>query len=417
MSSHHAGPAFRNLKNLLLYYSSLDHGILNMGSDNHGPRTPFFVQTSLRFYQRQRNLFLFLIGIALIAVAVVFTLPRLPPPELVLADSFASNEYHHLPAQCEKVAADFNRCQVTSNQTVVFACHRKWCNHWGHCEPCMGLGDRARFLFSGLAEASKHCLHIQLDYPVSDIALLNSAIYRDPAGWWGELFHFRSYHAEHSKLALPPRDEITFSHFQSTNGVHDYDACLFHLLFQPSDSLRRDVNRHNAAIGESSIGIHFRAGDVAAFGIQNNDWRIGHGYANQLDAAIATMLKCADRLAAKLFPDRQQEQVTYFLATDSSDVKDMVSQNASAWSSHPIYMTSVQPQFYMRAVSGDRDAWMELYLLAARQGLVANALPSGYEGRSKYQYSLFAKFAKKIGFLSDDKFIACALDNDSGKKL
>jgi hypothetical protein len=392
---------------------------LTMGSVN-GASQPFFIRASLRVYQNRICLFYFLIGIYLLLSAVVAAALLLPPPELALADSFASNKYHHLPAQCEKVAADFNRCQVTSDQTLVLTCHRKWCNGWGHCDACMGLGDRIRFLFSGIADATKHCLRIQLDYPVFDIAVLQSAIYRDPAGWWGELFHFRSYqqlgyNVHRSKLALPPRDKITFSHFVSSHLVHDYDACLFHTLFQPSDSLRNDLDRHNAAIGDSSIGIHFRAGDVAAFLLNStSDLRLGH---ISLDAAMATMLKCGDQLAAKVFPDRPPEQVTFYLATDSSVVKDMIAQNASAWSRHPIYMTSVQPQAYVRAVAGDRDAWMEMYLLAARQGLVANALPADNDARVNYPVSQFAILAKKIGFILDDKFIACSLDDDSGKKL
>jgi hypothetical protein len=389
-----------------------------MGSDNRPTRQPFFIQNSLRVYHNRIRLFYFLIGIPLLLAAVVAAVLLLPPPEIALADSFASNEYHHLPAQCEKVASDFNRCQATSDQTLVFACHRKWCNGWGHCDACMGLGDRARFLFSGIADATKHCLHIQLDYPAFDIALLQSAIYRDPSGWWGELFHFRSYQLEerHHKITLPPRDKITISHFVSNSLAHDYDACLFHTLFQPSDSLRKHLDRHNAAIGKSSIGIHFRAGDVAAFLLNEyKDVRLAPH--QTLDAAITTMLNCADRLAAKLFPDRPPEQVTFYLATDTSLVKDMISKNASAWSRHPIYMTSVHPQASFRAASGDRDAWMEMYLLAARQGLVANTLSADYGNPLPYQISQFVKLAQKIGFIPDDKFMACSLDNDSGKKL
>jgi hypothetical protein len=392
-----------------------------MGSDNrHGPRQLICTHASLRVYQNRIRLLHFLTGIALLLAAVVAAVLLLPPPEIALADSFASNTYHHLPTQCEKAATDFHRCQATSDHTLVFACHRKWCNGWGHCEPCMGLGDRSRFLLSGITEAIKHCVHIQLDYPVLDIALLQSAIYRDPAGWWGELFHFRSYqlpdYRKHLKLTLPPRDKITVSHFHSTSLTHDYDACLFHILFQPAVSLSKDLDRHNAAIGTSSIGIHFRAGDVSAFLLnRTHDLRIGQD--QTLDAAIATMLQCADRLAIKLFPGRSPEQVTFYLATDSSVAKNMIAKNSSAWSRHPIYMTSVQPQAYLRAVSGDRDAWMEMYLLAARQGLVANALPADYDGPVSYTVSMFAKLAQKIGFIPDDKFMACSLDADSGKEL
>jgi hypothetical protein len=392
-----------------------------MGSDNRdGPSRRICTHASLRVYHNRIHLIYFLLGVPPLLAAIVAAVLLLPPPEIVLADSFASNTYHRLPAQCEKAAADFHRCQATSDHTLVFACHRKWCNGWGHCEPCMGLGDRSRFLLSGITEAVKHCVHIQLDYPVLDIALLQSAIYRDPAGWWGELFHFRSYQLadphKHLKLTLPPSDKMTVSHFTSNFLTRNYDACLFHILFRPTVSLSNDLDRHNAAIGTSSIGIHFRTGDFAAFSLnQTHDLRIGQD--QTLDAAIAAMLQCADRLATKLFPYRQAEQVTFYLATDSSVVKDMIVKNASAWSQHPIYMTSVQPQAYLRALSGDRDAWMEMYLLAARQGLVANALPADYDGPVSYAVSMFAQLAQKIGFITDDKFVACSLDTDKEKKL
>jgi hypothetical protein len=129
------------------------------------------------------------------------------------------------------------------------------------------------------------------------------------------------------------------------------------------------------------------------------------------------MLQCADRLATKLFPYRQAEQVTFYLATDSSVVKDLIAKNASVWSQHPIYMTSVQPQAYLRALSGGQDAWMEIYLSAARQGLVANALPADYDGPVSYAVSMFAQLAQKIGFITDDKFLACSLDTNKEKKL
>jgi hypothetical protein len=387
-----------------------------MGSDNRDePRQLICIHTSMRVYQNRICLFYLLFGIPLLLAVVVAAVLLLPPPEIALAESFASNEYHHLPAQCEKAAADFHRCQATSDQTLVFACHRKWCNGWGHCEACMGLGDRTHSLFNGIAEATKHCLHIQLDYPVFDIALLQSAIYRDPAGWWGEVFRFRSYLADKHKLTFPPRDKITVSHFHSGSLTHDYDACLFHIIFQPSVSLREDLDRHNAAIGTPSIGVHFRTGDTAAFLLKNHDLRIGPH--QTLDKAFAAMLTCADRLATKLFPERPPKQVTFYLATDSSVVKDMIAKNASAWSQHPIYMTSVQPQAYLRAVIGDRDAWMEIYLLGARQGLVANALPADYVGPVTYSISRFAQLAQKIGFIPDDNFMACSLDTDSGKEL
>jgi hypothetical protein len=91
-----------------------------MGSDN-GPSQPFFIRASLRVYQNRICFSYFLVGISLLLSAVVAAVLLLPPPEIALADSFASNKYHHLPAQCEKVAADFNRCQATSDHTLVFS--------------------------------------------------------------------------------------------------------------------------------------------------------------------------------------------------------------------------------------------------------------------------------------------------------
>jgi hypothetical protein len=60
---------------------------------------------------------------------------------------------------------------------------------------------------------------------------------------------------------------------------------------------------------------------------------------------------------------------------------------------------------------------MEMYLLSARQGLVANTVPADYDGPVPYPVSMFAIVAKKIGFISDDKFMTCTLDDNSGKKL
>ena len=175
-----------------------------------------------------------------------------------------------------------------------------------------------------------------------------------------------------------------------------------------------------------SIGIHYRTGDQAAFGLTNADNRV----ATSALAGWNKMQKCALELAQQLFPGTNDENnnntttVTFYLATDNPHVKEHIRrlQAAPGRNSHAsridtplllpnLYVTDVQPGSYLRGNQGDRDAWMELFLLASRNGLVANALPSNYS-RTANPRSQFAVLAAKIGFLEAHQFKDCSLDEE-----
>jgi hypothetical protein len=347
-----------------------------------------------------------------------------------------------------------------------------------------------RFLLSQVHEAAApaagggngNCVRIQLDYPVQDVAVLDSALYVDPAGWWGHLIRRRSYlhgkifHKErlvepaggshdrstsiphdHHHLRFPgsflrepslPHEEITVSHFVPDGyNAKEYNPCYFHFLFQPTPSLQADIDRHcqaltyryrqnqqgeeeaedgilSAARGQRhlpSIGIHFRTGDVTAFGrIEQNDTRVGSG---DLTAAWDQMLHCADQLARKLFPNHH-ETVPYFVATDNQQLKERIhseyglaSSSSSSSSSSPlssrrkrfVYTTDITPQSTWKAWAGDRDAWMELYLLSMQAGLVVNVRPRNYGGPAG-RTSFFSVLARKVAFMDTSHVHECILD-------
>lgn len=381
----------------------------------------------------------------------------LPPPEILFTDTFDREDGDYrsgggalLPPRCRETARRLDQCQRTtasphhqqqqhhatmSSRTVVFGCHRKWCRSFGHCDPCSGIGDRMRFLLSQVEVASCAVGRVQLDFPVAGLQTLQSAVYTDPSGWLGELLHQRSYHVDRKKP--PPYQELIeqqqkqaaatrsiagggsdghhhdyyFTHFTPDWLLNEnYDACYFHALFRPDQSLQADLNRHNAAITNASIGIHYRTGDTLAFGIANAD--------NRVSSAAATMegwekmKECAMRLAKRLFPSVQpSSQITFYLATDNPIVKENVRQQQQLRRNDEvtIYLTDGRPDSYLRGNSGDREAWLELYLLAARQGLVANLQLKNYSGTAD-RLSTFAVLAKKIGFLQDYQFMECSLE-------
>jgi hypothetical protein len=310
----------------------------------------------------------------------------LPAPEVVLSEHFTGQEVlERLPERCLDTAKRFVHCQEVANETWVMACHRKWCQDFrgGHCEPCAGIGDRMRFLLSLVDEAydADRCIRIQIDYPVSGEAVLDTAIYKDTSGWWGELGHYRSYDVSER---LRPEEAFTavneesgglfrFTHFLPKVGrLVDYDACLYHIIFQPDYRLLKELGVYNDAIdshGGPSIGILYRTGDVASFGIhQVNDNRVV-----DIERGWKRMLACAEQLAAKLFPGREDTE-RHFLATDNPSFKEMVQRQEAEKprGSRRIFSTTVQPGSYLRGMDSDRGALLEIRLLAARKGLVIN---------------------------------------------
>ena len=124
----------------------------------------------------------------------------------------------------------------------------------------------------------------------------------------------------------------------------------------------------------------------------------------------------------QLFPTAHT--VAYFVATDNALVKEWVrqeqqqeaitihessSQQQQQPRRHVIYMTDLQPESYLRGNGGDRNGWMEVYLLGARDALVANVRPKQYEGHAG-RTSFFANLARHIGFMDDKHFKECVLD-------
>ena len=355
-------------------------------------------------------------------------------PEWVFTHTFTP-ETAQLPPQCVEKAHAFYQHQLASSRQrrLVLACHRRGCRAsllGGHCEPCGGIGDRTRFLLSQVENAVQAGRRVQLDAPMADLAILDSAVYRDPAGWWAELGRFRSYNVNNRRVIqkeqlLSDRAPTLFTHFTPSGlHVHEYDPCTFHMLLQPTPSLRADIERHNQAmrnlVAGPSIGIHFRTGDAAAFGIANNDTRVG---ATDLLLQWHKMLACADSLQQELFPP-MEGPVTYFLATDNAEVKQWARQESSlsaltTWQNEQdgprrvIYTTDFEPESYLRGNGADRNAWMEVYLLAARDALVVNVRPNDYHGTAG-RISYFASLAKKLGFLDDHHVKECVLDTSDG---
>ena len=156
-------------------------------------------------------------------------------------------------------------------------------------EPCAGIGDRTRFLLSqvqDILEATRPTARVQIDAPTTGLAILEPAVYLDPAGWWGELLRYRSYDVRERKAlpysqllskkenvdagsgAAPDSAPETFyySHFLPNNfAIHEYNACYFHALFQPTPALRADLDRHNAAIdGNNKTTTNLRLASTTA---------------------------------------------------------------------------------------------------------------------------------------------------------
>jgi len=154
------------------------------------------------------------LAIASFARLFIFSSYRiLPSPELLFFDSFdpsSSDLGPSIPAQCKDVMQQVYRCQDEATNTIVLGCHRRWCNSFGHCNECAGIGDRffnfgmhhiqhaysgdypgllqqqiPSSILSGNNTTNKCNLKVQFDYPCHGLATLKSAIYQDPSGWLG----------------------------------------------------------------------------------------------------------------------------------------------------------------------------------------------------------------------------------------
>lgn len=317
------------------------------------------------------------------------------------SSSFGPHDTSHLPARCVKLASQFHACQanVESQQPVVLACHRKWCESYGHCEPCAGIGDRTLHMLSLVQEALERCIPVQLDYPQPALQIVSDATYEDPL-WFQSVLHKRSYVSEHTVNVKEWGTKKSFVHFFPDDyEFKRYDMCLFHILFRPVPSVQKEIDYHLDKMGKNVIGIHFRSGDQSAFGFDNKDAR-----ATDIPAALIKMLACGQELASRLFPPNQH--YTFFLATDNKEAKQLASSHKS--DAFTIYRTEALPSVFLRA-DRERDAWVELYLLSSTRGLVVNVRPKQYEGKAG-RLSMFSILAKRIGNLEGNAIMECTLD-------
>lgn len=378
--------------------------------------------------------------ISMLTVVLVLLELLLPPPELVWTPVFSPN-VSMVPEQCRAKAIEFYQHQSQFARTSpwsakkqhailpvwTIAAHRRWCGSDGHCEPCGGIGDRMRFFYSMVEDAMAKNYAIQVDAPMNQVLrIVDLALYQDQYGWLAELARFRSYDvSQRERPTLRSNNNnnnkkrpnifthITPNHYQQRK----FDPCWHHVLFQPTPEFQATMDHHNQAIDgiddsskNPSIGIHFRTGDATAFGIANKDSRVRQ---DQLESSLQKMLGCANELALELFPQLGSKplgrrRITYYLATDNPQVKQMareLERNSTNSETIPfrIYTTEVVPGSYLSGPDGDADAWLEIYLLSMRSGLVVNQRPErDYAGKAQ-KISLFAVLASQIGFMDKDR--------------
>lgn len=333
----------------------------------------------------------------------------------------ASNE---LPGQCLDLLDHFNECQ-SSKETIVFGCHRKWCSSWyGHCEEVNGIGDRTQRMLSMVTDALDKCIRIEFDYPQTrngiDLRFPSSLEYRDPWGVLAEMFHFRSYDvSDQGEVDVESwgkfRDSSvvhqTFAHFTPKGYQWNphYNPCLYHILFKTTDEFQTEISYYEDLFKlkeGNTVGIHFRTGDLTAFGVDNKDIRARGG--SSLQSSYEKMMSCAETLAIKLNLDRhdgdRHDKYRFFLATDNDHVKEMAKQDGR----YEISMIHEKPSPYLDS-DGDRTAYLDLYLLSKTAGLTVNVLPHEYNGPAE-RVSTFAKLSWNIGFMTSDQLYECEIE-------
>ncbi len=337
----------------------------------------------------------------------------------VISESDLAMAKEALPDQCHNILDNLNQCQ-SSKRIIVFGCHRKWCSSsYGHCEEVNGIGDRTQRMLSMATDAISKCARIEFDYPQTrngiDLRFPTSLEYRDPWGSIAELFHFRSY-----DVSDQPQIDVeswggksddyaihrTFTHFTPTDYKwHHYNPCLYHILFKTEKSFQTDLNYYSDLfkLNEgNTIGIHFRTGDLTAFGVKNKDIR---AQGESLESSYNKMVSCAEDLAVKLNLKRsnQNQKFNFFIATDNQKVKDMATNDER----FDIHLTKEKPSPYLNS-NGDRSAYLDLYLLSKTRGLAVNVLPASYDGPAE-RVSTFARLSWNIGFMNDDQLYECEI--------
>lgn len=188
-----------------------------MGSD-HGTKSGDGIFFLFQQCYRYRLSLLKLLGVLTLLPVVVkvktYWLSRIallvPAPEKLLSHSFSSHSLiQRIPLHCRDVAQRFLHCQEVGNETWVLACHRRWCDSriGGHCEMCAGIGDRNRFMLMEATEALGKCYRVELDYAHPGELIVDSAIYQDPAGWWGNwvIFVPMTLHNDYRPIRRTPR--------------------------------------------------------------------------------------------------------------------------------------------------------------------------------------------------------------------
>lgn len=330
-----------------------------------------------------------------------------------------------LPSQCLDLLGHFNKCQ-SSKETIVFGCHRKWCSSWyGHCEEVNGIGDRTQRMLSMVTDALDKCVRIEFDYPQTrngiDLRFPSSFEYRDPWGILAEIFHFRSYDVSNQDGI----DVESWGTFRNSSVVHTsfvhftprgyqwhphYNPCLYHILFKTTNKFQTEISYYEDLFKlkeGNAIGIHFRTGDLTAFGVDNKDIRAPAG--SSLQSSYEKMVSCAETLAINLNLQRHGSTNTgdkfrFFLATDNEHVKEMAKHDER----YEIFMIHEKPSPYLVS-DGDRTAYLDLYLLSKTAGLTVNVLPHEYNGPAE-RVSTFAKLSWNIGFMTRDQLYECEIE-------
>jgi hypothetical protein len=405
------------------------------------------------------------LAIASFARLFIFSSYRiLPSPELLFFDSFdpsSSDLGPSIPAQCKDVMQQVYRCQDEATNTIVLGCHRRWCNSFGHCNECAGIGDRffnfgmhhiqhaysgdypgllqqqiPSSILSGNNTTNKCNLKVQFDYPCHGLATLKSAIYQDPSGWLGELFRYRSYMKIGNSLQpqfLPHSSSPTtiVGHMMSNFDWHsattrgslptktaDWSGCLFHAYFRPNYYLEDALQYHQKQLNGGTtirnndtaiISIHFRVGDGLSFKqlAISEDIRMSNG--KTLEDGWEEMKQCAKELVNSSPEYSDKKRIRYVLASDSVDVKRLARNDADI----EVYTTDVKPSNFRENPDKDADAWLELFLLSRQDGLVMNGVADmiAYRGRATYasKGSAFALLIEKIGFFRKDQVKVCKM--------
>eukprot|EP00979_Chaetoceros_neogracilis_P001430 scaffold248_cov263-Chaetoceros_neogracile.AAC.29 len=397
-----------------------------MGSDAIKKSLKAHFRTPTQNLSLYRSVLLFLLTLVIIIVFLFQETAQGKRPKLRRAHEIINRTIpkwemdtarEDLPRQCFSLLEQLNQCQ-SSKETIIFACHRKWCSSsYGHCEEVNGIGDRTQRMLSMVTDAIDKCTRVEFDYPQTrngiDLRFPTSLEYRDPWGLISEFFHFRSYDvSDHfvnvdswGKLGESNQVHRTFAHFTPMGYKwHHYDPCLYHILFRKTDDLNTELAYYEDLFRlkeGNTVGIHFRTGDLTAFGVKNNDIR---AQGESLESSYNKMVACAEKLAENLNLSRGSfNKLNFFLATDNQHVKDMANNDKR----YDIHMTEETPSSYLMS-NGDKTAYLDLYLLSKTKGLSVNVLPAKYDGPAE-RVSTFARLAWNIGFMNNEQLHECEI--------